>query len=62
MNLNRLNRIFGQVPRHIAVIGLMLIWIIPTVGLFITSIRPAQDVSSSGWWTVFSPRPAAGEE
>jgi alpha-glucoside transport system permease protein len=46
---------------HLVVIGLMLIWIIPTLGLFITSFRPIQQVNTSGWWTVFSPQAAAGE-
>lgn len=29
-------------------------WTIPTLGLLITSIRVPDDVSSSGWWTVFT--------
>jgi alpha-glucoside transport system permease protein len=31
-----------------------LFWTIPTLGLLITSIRIPDDVSSSGWWTVFA--------
>jgi alpha-glucoside transport system permease protein len=31
-----------------------LFWTIPTIGLLITSIRIPDDVSSSGWWTVFA--------
>jgi alpha-glucoside transport system permease protein len=47
---------FGRVPLHIAVIGLMVIWLIPTIGLLINSLRPAADVNSSGWWTaIFAP-------
>lgn len=38
---------------HLVLILLCLTWILPTVGLLISSIRPAPAVSSSGWWTVF---------
>jgi len=34
-----------------------LIWITPTLGLFISSLRPSQDNASSGWWTALT-RPA----
>lgn len=39
---------------NIIIIAFMFIWIIPTVGLLITSFRPASEVSSSGWWTVLN--------
>jgi alpha-glucoside transport system permease protein len=61
MSRERINLILRRIPTHLVVIGLMLIWFIPTLGLFITSLRPIQDVYTSGWWTVFSPQPAAGE-
>lgn len=31
-----------------------LLWLIPTLGLFVTSFRNSEDVRTSGWWTVFS--------
>ena len=31
-----------------------LLWTIPTLGLFITSFRPEQDIRSSGWWTTLT--------
>jgi alpha-glucoside transport system permease protein len=47
---------FGRAPLHVAIIGLMVIWLIPTIGLFINSLRPAADVTNSGWWTaIFAP-------
>ena len=61
MSRERINHILGLIPTHLVVIGLMLIWIVPTLGLFITSLRPIQAVNASGWWTVFSPRAAGGE-
>lgn len=30
---------------------LALVWTIPTFGLFVTSFRPAKEISSTGWWT-----------
>jgi alpha-glucoside transport system permease protein len=35
---------------------LCLLWIIPTLGLLITSFRPPEDANTSGWWTVFGSR------
>ncbi len=35
------------------VIIITVLWTIPTIGLFVTSFRPAGDVASSGWWTFF---------
>jgi alpha-glucoside transport system permease protein len=29
------------------------IWLLPTVGVFITSFRDSQDIFNSGWWAVF---------
>ncbi|MHB0828960.1 MAG: carbohydrate ABC transporter permease [Schaalia turicensis] len=29
-------------------------WTIPTVGLFVSSIRHQDDIKKTGWWTVFS--------
>ena len=33
-----------------------LVWLIPTVGLFVSSFRPAADILSSGWWNIFPHR------
>lgn len=57
--LARLNRFFGRLPVHLAVIVMCLLWIIPTLGLFITSFRSREAVRTSGWWTVFLPQPRA---
>jgi len=33
---------------------LCLIWIIPTLGLFVTSFRPSEAANTSGWWTAIA--------
>lgn len=35
---------------------LVLIWTIPTLGIFVSSFRNREDISGSGWWNVFPHR------
>ncbi|HEY80462.1 MAG TPA: carbohydrate ABC transporter permease [Caldilineae bacterium] len=35
---------------------LILLWTIPTLGIFISSFRTAYDIQTSGWWTIFPHR------
>lgn len=44
-----------RVLLHVAVLGLTLIWIIPTLGLLVSSFRPTAQILTTGWWTAFSP-------
>ncbi len=59
MNRDKINKFFRQVPTHVIIIFTIVIWIVPTLGLLITSLRPLQAINSSGWWTIFSPPPGA---
>ena len=36
----------------IVIITISVFWLIPSLGLLVTSFRPALDIASSGWWTV----------
>mgnify|MGYP001587032000 FL=1 len=38
----------------VASIVIAVLWTIPTLGLFISSFRPRDQIQSSGWWTFFS--------
>ena len=40
-------------PLHVAVIGLAMLWMVPTVGLLVSSFRSRQAITTSGWWTAF---------
>ena len=39
-----------------ALLLLVIVWSIPTLGLFISSFRERSDIQSSGWWNVFPHR------
>ena len=47
-------RLFDHWLVKLVVIAIALMWIIPSLGLLITSFRPATDIATSGWWTVFT--------
>jgi len=50
----RLTRFIAGSPIHI-VLGLIgLIWLLPSVGLLITSFRPSSDMRATGWWTIIT--------
>jgi len=40
----------AKTPVHIALVVLAVIWLVPTLGLLVTSFRPRADIQSSGWW------------
>src|SRR5262245_31294785 len=44
-----------RIVLHLIVVALMLIWATPTVGLLVSSFRPQDQLSTSGWWTAFAP-------
>jgi alpha-glucoside transport system permease protein len=46
----RLVRLLSRTPLHIALVGIALVWLVPTVGLALTSFRKPPAIASSGWW------------
>jgi alpha-glucoside transport system permease protein len=54
MNGQRLKRKLPQVVINLVVLIAVLLWFLPTLGLLITSFRPASDVAYTGWWTVLT--------
>ena len=45
----------------IASLVIAVLWTIPTLGLFITSIRPKEDTLRTGWWNIFVNPEVTGE-
>ena len=39
---------------RVLVVCAMVVWIVPTLGLLINSLRPERDALATGWWTVFN--------
>lgn len=49
-----LARLFYRWPVKLVILIIVIIWIIPTLGILISSFRPPDLVDTTGWWTVFS--------
>ncbi len=47
-------RILARGPVNIVLAILGVLWLVPTLGLFITSILPASADASKGWWQIFT--------
>ncbi len=44
-----------RLPLHLVVITVCLLWLVPALGLLISSVRPPRLVTSTGWWTALAP-------
>jgi alpha-glucoside transport system permease protein len=51
---DRMRKLFSGVPVRIAVIVIALVWTLPTAGLLVSSLRPPDAITRTGWWTVFN--------
>jgi alpha-glucoside transport system permease protein len=47
-------RVLGKAPVNFILIVIALLWLIPTLGLFLTSLFAPTDVNNLGWWEIFS--------
>jgi len=44
----------AKTPVHLVLVAVGALWLVPTIGLFITSILPASAFAEKGWWQIFS--------
>jgi len=50
----RVGRLATRAPLNMLLAFIAVLWLVPTLGLFLTSLLPADVASSQGWWMVFS--------
>jgi alpha-glucoside transport system permease protein len=50
----RIIRVAGKAPVHFLLVLVGLLWLVPTLGLFLTSLFSPTDINSLGWWEIFS--------
>jgi alpha-glucoside transport system permease protein len=51
---SRIGRVAAKTPVQILLIVIGLLWLVPTIGLFVTSLLPSSDIATTGWWKVFA--------
>lgn len=39
---------------HLAVLVIVVIWLVPTLGIFVSAVRDKDQIVASGWWTAFA--------
>jgi alpha-glucoside transport system permease protein len=54
----RWKRLLPGVGNYLVLTLIGALWVVPTLGLFVSSFRTADAVSRTGWWTVFSDPPS----
>jgi alpha-glucoside transport system permease protein len=47
-------RVLGKAPVHLVLLTVGLLWLVPTLGLFVTSLLAPEDFQDRGWWQVFT--------
>jgi alpha-glucoside transport system permease protein len=51
---SRIVRVLLKAPMNLLLGAVGLLWLVPTIGLFITSILPASISEQTGWWKIFT--------
>ena len=50
----RVLRIVAKAPIHIILVVIGVLWLVPTLGLFFTSLLAPERFNESGWWQILS--------
>jgi alpha-glucoside transport system permease protein len=48
----KVGRYAAKLPLQILLAFIALLWLVPTLGLFLTSLMPAGSIAEEGWWNV----------
>ncbi|HTX69178.1 MAG TPA: carbohydrate ABC transporter permease [Thermoleophilia bacterium] len=51
---HRLTRVLSRAPLNILLLIIGVFWLVPTLGLFFTSLIVPDQISSVGWWKIFA--------
>ncbi len=54
--MTRLQKLRGPLLVNLALALIVLIWIVPIIGLLVSSFRDRQSVQTTGWWNLFPHR------
>jgi alpha-glucoside transport system permease protein len=49
---DRLENFLTKLPVHVTLLAICAIWLLPALGLLVTSFRPREAILETGWWTV----------
>jgi alpha-glucoside transport system permease protein len=50
----RIVRFIQRTPVHVALLAISVIWLVPTIGLAVTSFRPRGEIQASSWWSALT--------
>jgi alpha-glucoside transport system permease protein len=50
----KIARLVTRGPLNIFLAAIGVLWLVPTIGLFITSILPLSTLANKGWWQIFT--------
>jgi alpha-glucoside transport system permease protein len=50
----RILRVISKAPVHIVLVVVGVLWLVPTLGLFFTSLLPPAEFTEQGWWNILS--------
>ncbi|MGZ9222177.1 MAG: carbohydrate ABC transporter permease [Anaerolineales bacterium] len=56
MNSAKRQKQLGSLVVNLALLLLVIMWTIPTMGIFVSSFRHRDDIGTSGWWDIFPHR------
>ena len=47
-------RWLGRMLLHAALLSIIAVWLVPALGLLVSSFRPADRIANTGWWTALA--------